>query len=173
MEGLGVERVWLDEDERAILLTDTKSGAQTRVIGETAIELLLAQPPSTDTFFFPDDFFPVDCGDGHFIGDVRTFHRFCASADLASVTPHTLRHTIASLACDWGFSELTVAALLGYAARGVTQCYIQIDEALRMTVDPVASEMADILDGRAPAAVSCRSAARQIEPFAAHTYANR
>jgi hypothetical protein len=48
-----------------------------------------------------------------------------------------------------GFSELTIAALLGHSARGVTQRYIHIDEALRMTADRVAAEMADILDGRA------------------------
>ena len=34
--------------------------------------------------------------------------------------------------------------------RGVTQRYIHIDEALRMTADRVAGEMADLLDGRAP-----------------------
>ena len=60
-----------------------------------------------------------------------------------------MRHTFASLAGDLGFSELTIAALLGHSARGVTQRYIHIDEALRMTADRVAAEMADILDGRA------------------------
>jgi hypothetical protein len=42
-----------------------------------------------------------------------------------------------------------IAALLGHSARGVTQRYIHIDEALRMTADRVAAEMADLLDGRA------------------------
>jgi hypothetical protein len=46
-----------------------------------------------------------------------------------------------------GRSELTIAALLGHAARGVTQRYIHIDEALMMTSDKIA----DLLDGRAPA----------------------
>ena len=54
-----------------------------------------------------------------------------------------------SPAGDLGFSELTIAALLGHSARGVTQRYIHIDEALKMTADRVAAEMADILDGRA------------------------
>jgi len=67
------------------------------------------------------------------------------------VTPHTLRHTFASVAGELGFSELTIAALLGHAARGVTQRYIHIDEALMITSDKVASEIADLLDGRAPA----------------------
>lgn len=33
----------------------------------------------------------------------------------------------------------------------MTQRYIQIDEALMMTSDKVAQEIADLLDGRAPA----------------------
>ena len=37
---------------------------------------------------------------------------------LADVTPHTLRHTFASVAGDLGFSELTIAALLGQPTHG-------------------------------------------------------
>jgi site-specific recombinase XerD len=69
---------------------------------------------------------------------------------LESITPHTLRHSFASVAGDLGFSELTITALLGHAARGVTQRYIHIDEALRMTADQVAGEIADLLKGRKP-----------------------
>jgi len=143
MEGLGLERGWFDQEEGAIRFPDTKSGAQTRVIGHTAVDFLLAQPKTRSAFFFP-----ADWGDGHFIGVVRVLDRVCARAALEDITPHTLRHTFASLAGDLGFSELTIAALLGHAARGVTQRYIHIDEALQMTADRVAGEMADILDGR-------------------------
>ncbi len=146
MEALGLERAWLNEDEGSIRFPDTKSGAQTRVIGEAAIEVLLAQPQIGNSPFF----FPADWGEGHFIGLVRVLDRVCAMADLKDVTPHTLRHTFASVAADLGFSELTIAALLGHAARGVTQRYIHIDEALMMTSDKVAQEIADLLDGRAP-----------------------
>ena len=144
MEGLGVERAWLDEEEGAIRFPDTKSGAQTRVVGQAAIDLLLDQPKTKSPFFFP-----ADWGDGHFIGVVRVLDRVCERAKLADVTPHTLRHTFASFAGDLGFSELSIAALLGHASRGVTQRYVHIDEALRMAADRVADEMADILDGKA------------------------
>lgn len=144
MEGLGLQRTWLDEEECAIRFPDTKSGAQIRVIGQAAIDLLLDQPKAKSPFFFP-----ADWGEGHFIGVVRVLDRVCQKAGLADVTPHTLRHTFASLAGDLGFSELTIAALLGHSARGVTQRYVHIDEALRMTADRVADEMADLLDGRA------------------------
>ena len=92
----------------AIRFPDTKSGAQTRVIGQAAVDLLLDQPKTKSPFFFP-----ADWGEGHFIGVVRVLDRICERAKIADVTPHTLRHTFASLAGDLGFSELTIAALLG------------------------------------------------------------
>lgn len=144
MEGLGLQRPWFDEEECAIRFPDTKSGAQIRVIGQAAIDLLLDQPKTKSPYFFP-----ADWGEGHFVGVVRVLDRVCQKAGLADITPHTLRHTFASLAGDLGFSELTIAALLGHSARGVTQRYVHIDEALRMTADRVADEMADLLDGRA------------------------
>ncbi|WP_374254153.1 tyrosine-type recombinase/integrase [Xanthobacter sp.] len=144
MEGLALERAWLNDEEGSIRFPDTKSGAQTRVIGRAAVDLLLAQPQTGSRFFFS-----ADWGDGHFVGVVRVLDRVCATARLEDVTPHTLRHTFASVAGDLGFSELTIAALLGHAARGVTQRYIHIDEALRLTADRVAVEMADILDSKA------------------------
>ena len=121
MEGLGVKRLWLNAEEGSVRFPDTKSGAQTRVIGRAAMDLLLGQPNIASPYFFP-----ADWGDGHFIGVVRVLDRLCASAKLDDVTPHTLRHTFASVAADLGFSELTIAALLGHAARGVTQRYIHI-----------------------------------------------
>lgn len=156
MEGLALERAWLNDEESSICFPDTKSGAQTRVIGRTAVDLLLAQPQTGSHFFFP-----ADWGEGHFIGVVRVLDRVCERARLADVTPHTLRHTFASLAGDLGFSELTIAALLGHASRGVTQRYIHIDEALRLAADRVAEEMADILDGKATIQHPQRRGARQ------------
>lgn len=82
---------------------------------------------------------------------MRVLDRVCTIAKLEDVTPHTLRHTFASTAAELGFSELTIAASLGHAARGVTQRYIHIDEALIMASDKVAEEIADLLDGRLPA----------------------
>ena len=74
----------------------------------------------------------------------------CGAARLADVTPHTLRHTFASVADDLVFSELTIAALLGHAARGVTQRYVHIDEALRLAADKVSATTTALLDGQPP-----------------------
>jgi integrase len=147
MEAAALERKWLDKEEEAIRFPDTKSGARPRVIGRAAIDLLLDQPKTKSPFFFP-----ADWGGWHFIGVVRVLDRACQKAWLADSAPHTLRHTFAILAGDLGVCEFTIAALLGHSVRGITQRYIHIDEALRMTADRVSSEMADLLDGRAPPA---------------------
>lgn len=147
MEGLSLQRDWIDIEERAIRFADTKSGPQLRVVGQAAVDLLLAQPQAAKSPFF----FPADIGEGHFIGIVRVLERVCARAELLDVTPHTLRHTFASVAGDLGFSELTIAALLGHAARGVTQRYVHIDEALQMAADKIAAEIATVLASGAQA----------------------
>ena len=58
-----------------------------------------------------------------------------------------LRHTFGSVAGDMGFSELTIKALLGHGARGSTQNYVHLDEALRLAVDRVSGKIANLLDG--------------------------
>ncbi len=141
MEGLGLKREWLDVEERAIRFADTKSGPQLRVVGQAAVDHLLAQSRLAKSPYF----FPADLGEGHFIGVVRVFERVCVRAELVDATLHTLRHTFASVAGDLGFSELTIAALLGHAARGVTQRYVHIDEALRLAADKVSAEISIIL----------------------------
>ena len=49
------------------------------------------------------------------------------------------------MAGDLGFSELTIAALLGHAARGVTQGYVHIDEALKLAATRTCEEIACLL----------------------------
>lgn len=144
MECLALQRAWIDFEKCCVRFPDTKSGAQVRVIGSAAAKLIAFQPIQGDSRYV----FPADRGDGHFIGVVRVLGRICAEANLADVTPHVLRHTFASVAAELGFSELTIAALLGHSARGVTQRYVHIDEALRMAADRVADETAGLLGGK-------------------------
>lgn len=68
------------------------------------------------------------------------------------------RSTLASVAGDLGFSELTIAALLGHAARGVTQHYVHVDESVRMAADRVAGEITRLLDGTYKATVETMAA---------------
>jgi integrase len=85
-------------------------------------------------------------------------------AKLDDVTPHTLRHTFASVAGDLGFSELTIAGLLGHSARGVTQRYVHLDRALVVAADQVAAEIAQLLDGETTALQCRKSAAGSRSP---------
>lgn len=145
LEALSLEREWLLEEEDAVHFATTKTGAQRRVIGRTAVELLLSQPDTGSRFFFP-----ADWGEGHFVGVVRVLDRVCERAGIEKVTPHVLRHTFASVAGGLGYSELTIAALLGHASRGITQRYVHIDEPLRAAATAVAQQINFWLDGDGP-----------------------
>ncbi|WP_459675885.1 hypothetical protein [Acidisoma sp. 7E03] len=49
-----------------------------------------------------------------------------------------LRNTFASVAGDMGYSELTIAGLLGHTGRRVTQRYVHLNKALLLAADKVA-----------------------------------
>lgn len=147
MEALGLERPWVSPSEHCVRFPDTKSGAQIRILGRAAMSCLEYTPGREGSPYL----FPADWGDGHFIGVVRVLDRVCARAKLKDVTPHVLRHTFASVAGDLGFSELTIAGLLGHAARGVTQGYVHLDAALVVAADRVSAEIALMLEGKAAA----------------------
>lgn len=147
LEVLGLEQLWFSRKERCVHFPDTKSGAQIRVLGEAAMDYIDSLPARVGSPFV----FPADWGDGHFIGVVRVLGRVCLRAQLKDVTPHVLRHTFASVAGELGFSELTIAGLLGHSARGVTQGYVHLDTALVVAADRVSAEIARLLDGGAAA----------------------
>lgn len=143
MEVLGMRKDWIDREGNCVAFPETKSGSQMRVAGDTALDLLATQACVSSSPFV----FPADWGDGHFVGIVRVLERVCKRAGLSEVTPHTMRHTFASIAASMGFSELTVAGLLGHGARGVTQRYIHLDTALIIAADQVSAEVARLLNG--------------------------
>ncbi|MGL4960345.1 MAG: tyrosine-type recombinase/integrase [Inquilinus sp.] len=126
MEALGMRKTWLEQEGNCVAFPDTKSGPQLRAAGDAAMACLVEQADRSTSAFV----FPADWGDGHFVGLVRVLDRVCARAGLTDVTPHTLRHTFASIAASLGFSELTISGLLGHAPRGVTQRYVHLDTAL-------------------------------------------
>ena len=142
MEALTLERAWIDPDAPCVRFPRTKSGAQLRAVGQPALKLLLAQPSGGEENPYV---FPSETGDGHFVGVVRVLQLLCLVAKLEGVTPHVLRHTFASVAGDLGFSELTIAGLLGHTGRGVTQRYVHLDKALLLAADKVAEEIEQAL----------------------------
>lgn len=149
-----MHRAWIQAHEHSVYFPDTKAGRQVRIIGQVAIDLLLGQSARDNSPFV----FPADWGDGHFVGVVRVLDRICAQAKIDDVTPHVLRHTFASIAAELGLSELTIAALLGHASRGVTQRYVHFDTALMSAANRVAAEIALLVTPRV--SVSQRTAAQ-------------
>jgi integrase len=143
MEVLAMRKDWVQPDDNLVRFPETKSGPQMRVAGDAAMTCLEEQALRSHSPYI----FPADWGDGHFIGVVRVLGRVCARAGLDEVTPHTLRHSFASMAAAQGFSELTISGLLGHAPRGVTQRYVHLDAALIIAADQVAAEIARLLDG--------------------------
>ena len=155
-EAQGLQRDWQHADQGYVHFPDTKSDGQVRAIGPSAAQLAASQPVRENCPYV----FPADVGDGHFTAAKRCLARLCAAAEIERVTPHTLRHTFGSVAGDLGFSELTIAALLGHAARGVTQGYVHIDEALRLAASRTCEEIASLLSAeKSEEAVSERQAA--------------
>jgi site-specific recombinase XerD len=143
-EVLALPWPWLDAKARCIRFEDTNSGAQLRPIGVAAANYLAAQPRHKDCEWV----FPADRGDGHFVGLPRVLARLCACAGLNDITVHTLRHSFAAIAAELGFSELTIAGLLGHAVPGVTARYAHVpDSALVAAADRVSARIAAALDG--------------------------
>lgn len=141
MEVLALRRAWVSERERAVSFPDTKTGEQVRPIGRSALALIKNQPRGAAPWVFP-----ADRGPGHFIGVVKVLDRVSARAELKDVSPHVLRHTFSSVAGDLGFTKLTIAGLLGHAAKGDTESYVHLDTALLVAADRVSEAIAAALD---------------------------
>jgi integrase len=93
-------------------------------------------------------------GTGHFGGLTGAFERLVKRANLEGVTPHTLRHSFASVAGDLGYAEATIAAMLGHAAGSVTARYVHhLDAVLITAVNRVADRIMMMMDGKASADV--------------------
>jgi integrase len=149
-EMLALPWAWLDAKARCIRFEDTKSGAQLRPIGTTAAQYLASQSRRKGCPWI----FPAKQGDGHLIGLPRVLRRLSARAGLKNVTVHTLRHSFAATAAELGFSELTIAGLLGHSVPGVTARYAHVpDSALLAAADRVAARIEAALDGQGEAEV--------------------
>jgi integrase len=150
-EVLALPRTWLDAKARCIRFEDTKSGAQLRPIGAIAAEHIASQTPREGCPWA----FPAERGRcGHLIGLPRVLGRLCGHAGLENVTVHTLRHSFAAVAAELGFSELTIAGLLGHSVPGVTARYAHVpDSALVAAADRVSARIAAALDDRLSAEV--------------------
>lgn len=134
----------VDREGSCLRLTDSKEGASVRPIGLAALEHLEARyAEGAEGYAFPgwSDDTPFGALPGH-------WSKIFGETSLADITPHVLRHSFASIANDLGFTEATIAALVGHSRGTMTSRYIHtIDTALVMAADNVAGYIQGLLDG--------------------------
>lgn len=137
---------WVEADTEAscLRLVDSKEGASTRPIGLPVVEYLESRRTGdVGTYVFPGQ------GDDNAFGSFPNhWEKIFDDTPLADITPHVLRHSFASIANDLGFTEVTIAALVGHAKGSVTSKYIHtLDTALIMAADTISGYIQGLLDG--------------------------
>jgi integrase len=139
----------IDLHGKCLRLADSKEGASVRPLGSVALQLLQQLTPSDGVEFV----FPSSKGNAPYIGLPKVWTRIAERAGLAKVTPHTLRHSFAS-ANDLDFTEPTIAAVIGHAARSVTGRYVHhLDSALAAAADRVSRSIYKMMTSEAAADV--------------------
>jgi integrase len=120
----------VDFDRKIATLTDTKSGLSIRPLSTIALEIIQRQPRNGEYVF-----------GFHHCKPVANLTQHWASLNLdKTITPHILRHSLASFAGDLGLADSTISGLLGHARNSITSRYIHLDKSLIAAADLVAAE---------------------------------
>jgi len=147
-EMLALRWTEIDLATRTARLGDTKTGASMRPLSNAACDMLRSIPRMGDLVF------PATRGaDQPMTGFHKIWLRIAKQAVLsADVTPHVLRHSFASVAADLGFSELTIAALIGHNKASITSRYAHhADAVLLAAADAVAQHIEEKMGFAQPA----------------------
>jgi integrase len=141
-----IKLMWTEADTEGscLRLVDSKEGASTRPIGLPVVEYLEERRKDRkNTYVFPGH------GEDNAFGSFPNhWEEIFKDSPLAGVTPHVLRHSFASIANDLGFTEVTIAALVGHSKGSVTSKYIHtLDTALIMAADTISGYIQGLLDG--------------------------
>ena len=122
----------VDLERRVATLGDTKSGVSIRPLSGAAIEIIKRQPIKNGQFVFEHRHAKP-------ISNLTPWWNKLGMPN--EVTPHVLRHSIASLGADLGLPDHTISGLLGHARQGITSRYLHLgDRALLEASDLVANE---------------------------------
>ena len=141
-----ISLMWIeaDTDASCMRLVDSKEGESIRPIGLPVVDFLEERrKTATGTYVFPGQ------GEDNAFGSFPNhWEQIFKDSPLADVTPHVLRHSFASIANDLGFTEVTIAALVGHSKGSVTSKYIHtLDTALIMAADTISGYIQGLLDG--------------------------
>ncbi|MDB5412516.1 MAG: hypothetical protein JWR10_851 [Rubritepida sp.] len=142
-EALNLTPADVELAKRTAILPETKTGKSMRPLSRAACDVLREVPTIAGNKFM----FPPSRGEGNMQGFRSYWLRIAKLAELpAEVTPHTLRHSFASLAADLGYSEPTIGALIGHKGQTITSRYIHSADALLLAAaDAVAKRTAELM----------------------------
>jgi integrase len=131
---LGLRWSEVDLPRRTARLADTKTGASLRALSQATCAVISAQPRIDDIVF-------ASRSDEVIVGYRKMWLKIAKLGDLpADITPHVLRHSLASLAAYLGYNEPTIATLLGHKAHSITSRYVHsADAVLLAAADAVAN----------------------------------
>ena len=143
-EMIGLKWTEADTEASCLRLEDSKEGESIRPIDLPVVEYLEQRHTGdVGTYVFPGR------GEDNAFGSFPNhWEQLFKDSALSDVTPHVLRHSFASIANDLGFTEVTIAALVGHAKGSVTSKYIHtLDTALIMAADTISGYIQGLLDG--------------------------
>lgn len=135
----------VDEAGSCFRLEDSKEGQSVRPVGLAALEAIDDRRvlEGYSPYLFPGR--DIDTPFGSF---PNHWDKIFKDSELSDVTAHVLRHSFASMANDLGFTEITIAALLGHASGSITSRYIHtLDAALVVAADTVSGYIQALMDG--------------------------
>lgn len=134
----------VDAAGKVLRLSDSKTGASVRPLGDQALKLLNTIPHQNYTsFVFPAPRGNIDAPPRPFGGMQGAWERIRERAELPKdIFLHTLRHSFASVAGDLGLADSTIGAMIGHSSGTVTSRYVhRLDALLVATTDKVVSEI--------------------------------
>jgi integrase len=132
----------VDIARRTATLSETKTDRSIRPLSRAACEVLSEVDRVGDNWAFP-----ATRGMGPMTGFPKLWAKIIDLGGLPrDVTPNVLRHSFISLAADLGYSEPTIAALVGHKKASITSRYIHsADAVLLAAADAVAYRTADLM----------------------------
>ena len=159
-EALALRWDEIDLARQTAMLSDTKTGGSMRPLSHAACDVLRSLTRSGELVFPATREAKRDEKSvAHRIvvmsGFKKFFKKIVTLGKLpGDVTPHTLRHSFASLAADLGYSEPVIAAMVGHKGRTMTSRYVHsADAVLLAAADAVADQTLALIGESNTAAV--------------------
>jgi integrase len=145
-EALGLKWSEIDIARRTATLPDTKTGRSVRPLSQAACAVLVARGRGKDDGLV----FPATRGKGRMTGFPKLWAKIARLGEIPpEITPHTLRHSFASLGADLGYAEATIGALVGHKGHTITSRYIHSADAVLLVAADSVADRTDLLMGNA------------------------